>query len=352
LSEPEQVLSRTINSNILPLVDFPELPLEPELAILLENDFEGIEDLVCTEDAVSTNIIKTISKKRTLSFSEDDSIDDDLFKDKSYCPNSETESVTSSEPINDNLQQFDIQPTHDETDKSNKKKWSRAVRKERTLKLHRGLPYVNSSGNEVTGRQMQPLKSCRKKCIEILTDDIRSSIFNEYWSLGDHEKRVNFISSLINSADKKTSRVRCINSNKTRDLILNYFFEINGKRHSVCKDCFCKTLDEKEGFIRSVIKNKLESVSGISAPDKRGRQSSANKTTENTLVEVIAHINSFPAHESHYTRKKNDKKYLQSHLNLNIMYQMYKDNHIHNSTVSRFIYEREFHKLKLSFKKS
>lgn len=71
-------------------------------------------------------------------------------------------------------------------------------------------------------------------------------------------------------------------------------------------------MDEKEGFIRSVIKNKLDSVSGISAPDKRGRQSSANKTTENTLAEVIAHINSFPAHESHYTRKKNDKKYLQS----------------------------------------
>jgi len=116
LSEPEQVLSRTINSNIVPLVDFPELPLEPELAILLENDFEGVEDLVCTEDAMSMNIIKTISKKRTLSFSEDDSIDDDLFKDKSYCPNSETESVTNSEPINDNLQQFDIQPTHDETE--------------------------------------------------------------------------------------------------------------------------------------------------------------------------------------------------------------------------------------------
>lgn len=123
MSEPEQVLSRTINSKMLPLLEFPKLPLEPELAILLENDFEGIEDLVYTEDAVSTNIIKTnTSKKRTLSFSEDDSIDDDLFKDKSYCPNSETESVTNSEPINDNVQQFDIQPTQDETDKSNKKK--------------------------------------------------------------------------------------------------------------------------------------------------------------------------------------------------------------------------------------
>lgn len=72
MSEPEQVLSRTINSNIVQLVDFPELPLEQELAILLENDFEGIEDLVYTEYAVSTNITKTnTSKKRSLSFSED-----------------------------------------------------------------------------------------------------------------------------------------------------------------------------------------------------------------------------------------------------------------------------------------
>lgn len=205
MSESEQVLSRTINSNDVPMLDFPELPLEPELAILLENDFEGIENLAYTEDAVSTNIIKTNkSKKRSLSFSEDDSIDDDLFNDKSYCLNSETESVTDPEPINNNEQPFDVQPTQDETNKSDKKKWSRAVRKERTFNLHRGLPYVNSSGKEVTGRQiMQPLKPCRKKCIVILTDDIRSSIFNEYWSLGDHEKRVNFISSLINSADKK-----------------------------------------------------------------------------------------------------------------------------------------------------
>lgn len=103
MSEPEKVLSRTINSNVVPVFDFPELPLEPELAILLENDFEVIENLAYTEDAVSTNTIRTNkSKKRSLSFSEDDSIDDDLFNDKSYCPDSGTESVTDPEPINNN----------------------------------------------------------------------------------------------------------------------------------------------------------------------------------------------------------------------------------------------------------
>lgn len=111
-------------------------------------------DLIYTEYAMSMNIIKTnTSKKRTLSISEVDSIDDDLFNDNSYCFNSETASVTNSEPINNyNVQQFDIQPIKDETDESNKKKWSRAVRKERTLNLHRGLSYVNSSSNEVTGK--------------------------------------------------------------------------------------------------------------------------------------------------------------------------------------------------------
>lgn len=94
----------------------------------------------------------------TLSFSEDDSIDDDLFKDKSYFANSETESVTNLEPINENEQLFDIQPTQDVTDKSNKIEWSGAVLKEMSLNLHRGLPYANSSDSEMTGRQMKPSK--------------------------------------------------------------------------------------------------------------------------------------------------------------------------------------------------
>jgi len=88
----------------------------------VENDFEGIEYFVYTEDAMSTNIIKTnTSKKRTLSFSEDDSVDD-LFNDESYCPDSETKCVINPEPINNNEQPIDIQMIEDETNKSDKKK--------------------------------------------------------------------------------------------------------------------------------------------------------------------------------------------------------------------------------------
>jgi len=109
-------------------------------------------------------------------------------------------------------------------------------------------------------------------------------------------------------------------------------------------------LDEKEGFIRSVTKNKALNISGIVNLDKRGKKSPKNKISNDKLTKVIEHINSFPSYESHYTRKLNDKKYLHSNLNLQKMYELYKQITI-DGPVSRVIYERECHKLKLAFKK-
>lgn len=186
-------------------------------------------------------------------------------------------------------------------------------------------------------------------CHTFLTDDVRNKIFSEYWSLGTYDRRLSFLSGLINSSEKNCCRTRKIDSIKNRTLTLNYFFEINGQRYSVCKDCFSKKLDEKEGFIRSVSKNKALNVSGIVNLDKRGKKISQNKISDDRLTRVIDHINSFPSYESHYTRKLNDKKYLASNLNLQKMYELYKVTIV--EPVSRTIYEREFHKLKHAYKK-
>jgi len=238
----------------------------------------------------------------------------------------------------------------DELEHQKKKtKWSRSVRKERKLNLHKGLPFVNSSGKSIAGRQIQPLKKCRKMCETFLTDNVRNKFFSEYWSLGTHDRRLSFLSGLIKSSEKKCSRTRKFDSHKNRTLTLNYFFELNGQCHSVCKDCFLKTLDEKEGFIRSVTKNKGLNISGIVNLDKRGKKSPKNKISDDRLTKVIEHINSFPSYESHCTRKLNDKKYLPSNLNLQKMYELYKQTI--DGPVSRVIYEKEFHKLKLAFKK-
>lgn len=48
------------------------------------------------------------------------------------------------------------------------------------------------------------------------------------------------------------SKTKC-DSAKERKVTHEYFFNINGKRHCVCKDCFSKTPDEKEKFLCSKI---------------------------------------------------------------------------------------------------
>ena len=67
------------------------------------------------------------------------------------------------------------------------------------------------------------------------------------------------------------------------------------------------TLDEKEKFARKVIEKKNNSVTGITQKDQRGLGRSSNKICEAVIMDVHRHINSFPAYESHYTRKTNQK---------------------------------------------
>lgn len=117
----------------------------------------------------------------------------------------------------------------------------------------------------------------------------------------------------------------------------------------MCKGCFVNTLDETHKFIATAVANKMQSTPGTTTLDQRGCHAPANKTPQEDIDGVIRHINYFPAYESHYTRKTNDSRYLPSHLNFLKMYRLYCEQT--ESPVSRGIYEREFHKLKLKFKK-
>lgn len=229
------------------------------------------------------------------------------------------------------------------------KKWARKIGKERKEKMHTGKAYTNYRGREEAARELKPLKECRKRCYQFLVEEVRTAIFDEYWSLGSRDKRVAFIAAHTTSKEVLCNRKRKPESLKSRNITYEYFFQIKGVRHVVCKGCFIKTLDEKEKFILNALKNKSLSMSGITKPDQRGKLASVNKKTKNEIEQVRSHIKSFPSFESHYTRRTNDKKYLPSHLNLRIMYDLYCEKT--DKPVSRKIYEREFHNMKLFFKK-
>jgi len=131
--------------------------------------------------------------------------------------------------------------------------------------------------------------------------------------LGARGRRVQFSSALIEKKKTSVTRKRKLESTKCREITYQYHLEVNGQRIKVCKKCFLSTLDETNRFVSEVLENKNAYLSGVTRRDKRGKHTPALKIAQVKLDEVINQINRFPAYESHYTRRENDKKYLLSH---------------------------------------
>lgn len=125
--------------------------------------------------------------------------------------------------------------------------------------------------------------------------------------------------------------------------------DINGIKTQVCRGCLLSVLDESDNFIKTLGIKKQASFSGIISSDGRGKAENSKKHSEEKILNVRNHLRSFPAYESHYARKANDHKFLPTHLTIDKMYKMYKESV--PDPVSISIYAREFHVLKLKFKK-
>ena len=79
--------------------------------------------------------------------------------------------------------------------------------------------------------------------------------------------------------------------------------------------------------------------------DSRGRHTPGNKTSQEDVAYVKKHIESFPAYESHYSRKSNpNRKYLSPDLSIAKMYALYKQKCTQDSKkpVSDWVYRRIF----------
>lgn len=86
---------------------------------------------------------------------------------------------------------------------------------------------------------------------------------------------------------------------------------------------FMATLNVTDAFMRSAT-NKCSS-NGVLEKDKRGKHDPSNKLPKDAEEFLRNQILSFPAVESHYCRQTSTKKYLDSSLNISIMYRMYKE---------------------------
>lgn len=221
--------------------------------------------------------------------------------------------------------------------KRNESMWKQNKRKDRR---NHGLSYTSINGKEVTTKKMGPtcLGTCFHGCTKNISEEKRQRIFSYFWSLSPKEKKV-FYGNFIKKTEIKRRRKKSIELTQTKKKSsFNYFFIVNEITLQVCKKYFLNTLAISERVVYYFFEHnyQVESSEILLNNSKKGR-----KKTENRLIEEVKdHITSFPCIDSHYCRASTSKKYLESHLNVAKMYDLYKTTV--NNPVSIHIYRHTF----------
>ncbi|KAF0729361.1 DUF4806 domain-containing protein [Aphis craccivora] len=119
----------------------------------------------------------------------------------------------------------------------------------------------------------------------------KKEIFKNYWNIQNRDRRLDFLSSLIEVLPKQTSRKRKPESHKQRKVTPFYFLMVNGLQVSVYKKCFQKTFAETNKAIEQTLKNKYTNNSmRLIELDKRGKGRPKNTITAETKEIVRSHL--------------------------------------------------------------
>ena len=200
---------------------------------------------------------------------------------------------------------------------SNQENWQITKRK----KAHEsGQEYRNHKGKLIAVKKVQIKKdcknSCKFNCAQKIEKEIQDLIFEEFYKLDTNGKH-SFIAqtSVCSSTRKEESRKKCS---------YTYFLMKGAESFRVCKSFYLATLAVSQKMVYNVHQKK-DKVTGVVKPDGRGRHSSHYQVSEEQKQGVFEHINSFPVVDSHYCRAKTNKKYLEGGLNIEKMYDLYKE---------------------------
>lgn len=130
----------------------------------------------------------------------------------------------------------------------NKEEWIDVKSK---TKFNFGEEHLNRSGKLKEAKQMgQPCKlTCRYKCVEKVSDEIRKKLFTDYWKLGDHSRQWDFIARYIKLSNKEVGP-----ATSRRQFSRKYYFPIpnNNNEVQVCRSMFLRTFSISEKVVHTV----------------------------------------------------------------------------------------------------
>lgn len=229
-----------------------------------------------------------------------------------------------------------VEETFEETQGASKKRkrnkrkkpeeWDKNERKKRR---NLGLKYIKTTG------KIEPAKKprtdvcgphCALQCSKRFNNEDIIAVNRNFWQLGDIEKQRDFICRFVKQEDPLRSR----KVNSRRKYTNLYSLSHNGREMPVCQKFFLSTLSISEKKIRVALQKGSRSQNAIPSPDKRGRRTPINKTSEDRIKHMVAHIDSFPRVPAHWCRAGTlrTREFLESFLNREKTYSLYVD-HCH-----------------------
>lgn len=181
-----------------------------------------------------------------------------------------------------------------------------------------GKEYLTKTGVRKAGKKIENFDcGCPKKCVTLFTENERKAIFESFWNLKDFNLQNSYLFALVQKTTVSRKRPKD-GSRAGKKVSFKYFIKSSIKTESVCKKYFLKTFQISDGRLYRCLSK--DDVSQFM--DKRGTTSSRKLDDS----DIIRHIQSFPAYQSHYTRKSNpNRKYLNPGLTIRKMYDLYKE---------------------------
>lgn len=200
----------------------------------------------------------------------------------------------------------------------------------KSLSVRQNAQKLRNSGQQYTSvsklkkvipqKQMGPPcgVKCRLKCSEIIKQEDRENIFDNYWKMGDLTRQRDYISKCIDVIKPKY-QYKVHNSN--RGPKHSFSFEIDKNKRRVCKIFFKNTLNINNRPIATVIEKKNQL--GIVEEEKRGKHGKQKKVSSDIIQGIKNHIDSIPRIESHYLRQQTTREYIDGGKNLTDIYNDY-----------------------------
>jgi hypothetical protein len=201
--------------------------------------------------------------------------------------------------------------------RKNPELWKQSVQKR---KRNNGEEYKTSRGEKFPRHELKTPSctgKCKNKCGDKVMKDHQMLMFQTYWKL-DYECQRKFI---MNHVTKNLKNRSTTGKESRRKHTYDYFLDGKTSKENtkVCKNFFLQTLNIGEKMVMYNINRNQGNCK-----DNRGRQKEWSTIPKADKDYIRNHIRSSPTLDSHYCRKKSQRKYLERDLSITKMYEIYK----------------------------